>query len=331
MSSNSTSVEDNNGVLAYDPPLARTIKFWMLLIGVILSMPCYIFLLFYFLFKKSIRRAPHNHVIISSLLVDFTIVSLDLTTHLGFLRSNYVTPSTPSVCLMWQLTDYGFWYGDLFLKSWSAIERHIFIFHSNLVNTPLKKYIFHYLPLAFATFYTPITYVYLIFFYPVEHNYDYTLLVCGGPYYYYGIPAWLIWYESLFHYVIPIFVMIIFSNALFIRVIYQKRSLRVANGWRQFRKMTLQLFFVSVIYLFDLPYIIVTIVRWSGLPDFGTELQGPYFYYVNYIPIILFPFAILGSYPKLWSKRTARKTEIHPVTMFPTVRQDRSLRNYVFK
>jgi len=66
--------------------------------------------------------------------------------------------------------------------------------------------------------------------------------------------------------------------------------------------MTIQLGFVSLIYLFDLPYIIVTIVRWSGLPNFGTNVQGPYFYYVNYIPIILFPFAILGTYPKLFQK-----------------------------
>ncbi|UJR25484.1 hypothetical protein I4U23_006830 [Adineta vaga] len=122
---------------------------------------------------------------------------------------------------------------------------------------------------------------------------------CSGPWYYYDIPAWLIWYESLFHYVIPIFVLTIFSNTLFLRIYLQKNRLRAAQGWRQYRKMTIQLVFVTITYLFDLPYIIVTIVRWSGFPDFGTNLQGPYFYYVNYIPIVLFPFALLSSNSKV--------------------------------
>lgn len=320
MSFNSTNIEDNNGVHAYDPPLSRAIKFWLLLFGVIFSLPCYIFLIYYFLSRKKIREALCNHVIIASLLVGFLIVALDLTCHLGFLRLDYIVPSSPSVCLMWQLVDYGFWYGDLFLKAWASIERHILIFHSNAMNTVWKRVFFHYLPVAFATLYTPLLYVYLVFYYPAQHIYDYSILVCGGPYYYYGIPAWLIWYESLFHYVIPIFLTLIFSNALLLRVVQRKRHLRVAQGWRQYRKMTLQILFISIIYLFDLPYIIVTIVRWSGYPDFGTDVQGPYFYYVNYVPIVLFPFAILGTYPKLYRKLSFQRKPRRGITVFPTIR-----------
>lgn len=320
MSVNSTIIEDNNGVHAFDPPLSKAIKFWLMLVGVIISMPCYLFLIHYFLSNKKARRAPYNHVIIVSLFIDLIILSVDLPCHLGFLRWDYIAPSIPATCLVWQLIDYGFWYGDLFLKSWAAIERHIFIFHPNLTNTFCKRILFHYIPLLFATFYSPFVYVYLVFFYPAEHTYDYTILMCGGPYYYYDIPAWLIWYESIFHYVIPIFLIFLFSNALFLRVICRKRRLRVAHGWRQYRKMTLQLLFVSIIYLFDLPYIIVTIVRWSGYPDFGTDLQGPYFYYVNYVPIVLFPFAILGTYPKLLQRLSPCKKQRRGITVFPTVR-----------
>ncbi len=73
--------------------------------------------------------------------------------------------------------------------------------------------------------------------------------MCGGPYYYNGIPAWLIWYKSLFHYVIPISLMTIFSNTLVFRVILQKRYLSLAQGWRRYRIMTIQLFFVSIIFI----------------------------------------------------------------------------------
>jgi hypothetical protein len=302
MSVSNNTIDDSNGVYAFDSSLSKAIKFWFILFSEILSMPCYIVLIYYYLAHKTMRQPLYNHAIIASLFVDLAIISIDLSCHLGFLRLGYIVPSIPAVCLIWQLVDYGFWYGDLFLKSWAAIERHILIFHSNLINTARKRLFIHYFPLTFVILYTPIIYIYLIFFYPAEHIYDYTVLLCGGPYYYNGIPGWLIWYESLFHYVIPIFVLIIFSNALFIRVIWQKRRLRVAHGWRHYRKMTIQLVFVSIIYLFDLPYIIVTIVRWSGYPDFGTDVQGPYFYYVNYIPIILFPFAVLGTLPKLTQK-----------------------------
>lgn len=302
MPSNSSDIEDNNGVHEYDPPLAKAIKFWFILFGVIFSLPCYLFLIYYFLTHKTMRQTLYNHVIICSLFVDLMIISIDLPCHLGFLRLGYIVPSSPVICLMWQLVDYGFWYGDLFLKSWLSIQRHIFIFHSTLLNTVWKRILIHYLPLVFVTFYTPLVYTYLIFFYPVNHTYNYTLLVCGGPYYYNGIPAWMIWYESVFHYVIPIFVMIISSNSLFLRVILQKRRLSTTIEWRRYRKLTIQLIFVSIIYIFDLPYIIITIVRWSGLPNFSNDLQGPYFYYINYIPIMLFPFAILGTYPQLLSK-----------------------------
>jgi hypothetical protein len=37
MTSNVSSIDDNNGVFAVDPPLARAIKFWFILFGVIFS------------------------------------------------------------------------------------------------------------------------------------------------------------------------------------------------------------------------------------------------------------------------------------------------------
>jgi len=80
-------------------------------------MLCYFFLIYYFLTHKNIRQALHNHAIIASLFIDFIILSVDLSCHLGFLRLGYIVPSIPEICLIWQLLDSGFWYRDLFLKS----------------------------------------------------------------------------------------------------------------------------------------------------------------------------------------------------------------------
>ena len=135
MSDNTTAIQDNNGVNASDSPLSKAIKFWLVLFGEVFSIPCYLLVIYYFLTQKTIRQALYNHAIIASLFVDLIILTVDLSFHLGYLRLGYIVPSIPAVCLIWQLVDYGFWYGDLFLKSWVAIERHIFIFHPTMHNT----------------------------------------------------------------------------------------------------------------------------------------------------------------------------------------------------
>ncbi|CAM4958639.1 unnamed protein product [Rotaria socialis] len=56
------------------------------------------------------------------------------------------------------------------------------------------------------------------------------------------------------------------------------------------------------VYICNLPYIIVTIVRWSGYPNFGLNVQGPYFFYMLYIPTLVFPFVVLATMPNLREK-----------------------------
>ena len=299
---NSSGIENGNGVFTVESDLSKAIKFWLVLLGQCLSIPCYIFAIQQFLMRRTLYEALHHHVVIVSLLMNFTIISLNVTCHLIFIRLGRIVPATTSLCLIWQFLDYGFWFGDLFLKLWAAIERHILIFHSTLLKNRHRRCLFHYLPLAVFTLYCPLVYVYLIFFYPAVYEYDFSVLLCGSPYYYTGIPAWLIWYESLVHYVVPILLMILFALALPWRVFLQKSRLRLNTGWRQYRRMTIQLLSIAMIYVFDLPYVIVTIVRWSGYPEFGASVQGPYFYYCNYIPTMLFPLATIGSVPSLRQK-----------------------------
>jgi hypothetical protein len=266
----SSEFENGNGVHTLESSTSKTIKFILLLLGQGISVPCYILVIYQFVTHRALHRAIRNHVTIVNLLVNFVIVTIDFTCHLIYLRRGVLVPSSPVLCLVWQFVDYGLWYGDLLLKLWTAIERHILIFHSSILLSARRRLLLHFIPLAVFTLY-----------------------------YYNAIPAWLLWYEVLAHYVIPILLMIAFASALPIRVLLQKNRLHVDTSWRHYRKMTIELIFIKAIYIFDLPYVIVTIVRWSGSREFGVDLQGPYFYYCNYIPIILFPFGIIGSLPKL--------------------------------
>ena len=296
---NNTGIENGNGVLTVESDYSKSIKFWVILVGQVFSVPCYFFVIYQFLSRRILYSCLHNHVVIVSLILNLIIIGLNVTFHLIYIRTGTILPSTPGTCLLWQYLDYGFWFGDLYLKFWAAVERHILIFHSNMMNNRFHRILFHYIPLSFFTLYCPVVYLYLIFFYSTDFPYDYNVLLCAGPAYYVGIPTWLVWYESLVHYVIPIFMILLFAMALPIRVFIQKARLHLNTSWRQYRKMTIQLLSIAAVYVFDLPYVLVTIIRWSGFPDFGVELQGPYFYYCNYIPNLLFPWAIIGSIPNL--------------------------------
>ena len=228
---NSSEFDNANGVYTLESATSRTIKFVLLLLGQGIAVPCYTLVLYHFLSHRPLIRAIHNHVTIVNLVVNFAIVVINFTCHLIYLHRGVLVPSSPILCLVWQFIDYGLWFDDLFLKLWTAIERHILIFHSNLLRSARQRLLFHYIPLVAFTVFSPIVYIGLIFFYPTEFTYDFHVLLCGGPYYYNVIPAWLIWYESLAHYIIPILLMIVFAGALPIRVLLQKHRLHVDTRW----------------------------------------------------------------------------------------------------
>ena len=295
----STTPDFSTVFQAAESSLSKSIKFWLLLVGECLSIPAYVFVIQQFVTRRALYGALYNHVVIVNLLLNFGVLLIDILCHLIFLRVGKLVPSTRGMCLLWQYMDYGFWYGDLSLKLWTSIERHMLIFHANVLNTKARRLLLHYAPLAFFTLYCPLVYAYLIFIYPTEDQSDFTLTFCGGPFFYLTIPEWFFWYESTVHYIMPIFLAILITAALPLRVFLQKTRLRLNTRWRQYRKMTVQLLSMIALYVFDLPFIVVTIVRWLGYMDFGTSVQAPYFYYLVYVPIILFPYAVIGTVPNL--------------------------------
>ena len=299
---NSTDIDNGNGVFFTESSNSKAIKFGILLSAQIISIPCYVFIIFYMISRRLLHNTLYNHVIFISLLLNFPVILINFSLHLIYIRLDFIVPSVPSICLLWQYLDYGFWFGDLCLKLWASAERHILIFHSNFLKLRMAKIFLHYVPLALFTLYCPLIYFYLVFLYPTPHLYDYNVLLCGGPYYYNDISSWLIWYESLAHYVVPVFLIILLAAVLPIRVFWQKSRRHVNNRWRQYRKMTIQLINIAVTYVFTLPYIIVTIVRWSGYPAFGTNVQGSYLYYCAYMPNLLFPIATILSISSLRKK-----------------------------
>lgn len=300
---------ENVSISVKDGHVTRTwikIEFSLFLIGELLSIPCYLFVMYHFLIHRRTRQALYNHVIILLLGYNFIDLTIDLSMTMSYSLLGYVSPFSPIICLTWQFVDYGIWYGSISLMFWASVERHVLVFHSNLIRTARGRLFVHYIPLSFFALYTPILYFYLIFIYPCNRIFNKMSVRCGTICYLNVASFWFIYYDSLANYIIPILLIAVFSGVLILRFLRQKQRLQQAVRWRECRKMIIQLSLVSISYLiFDLPYIIIVIVQSSGYPNFGNDILTPYISRLVYVPAIVLPYATLLSLSKLREKLRA--------------------------
>jgi len=252
--------------------------------------------------EKTARNALHNHTTLIVLFFNFIILTIDLPLLMNYYNRKAYVPFNPAICLVNQFVDYGIWYGTIMTMLWLSIERHILIFHSNLVRTARGRWLFHYIPLVLFTLYAPVFYFYLIFIYPCEHQYSATAYVCGGPWYACTFSPSLMWFRAIFHGIVPIMLIIGFTGGLLLRVIIQKRNLQRANGWRKNRKMILQFIAISFIYIiFDGPVTIINTMKRLGITYSNTNFV-PFLSLMEYVPSILMSYAIVITLPKLKQK-----------------------------
>ena len=300
---------DTKGMNSSSVPLANFRSIWrqtvfgLFLFGQLMSIPCYLFMLYHLLTGKAARKALPNHAIVLILIFNLMSLIIDLSMTMDFMRRGIVGSLTPALCLLHQYVTFGIWYGALSLMLWTSIERHILIFHSKLVSTARGRLLVHYTPLVLFSLYAPTLYFYLIFLYPCENVFDARNAICGLPCFFEKIPAWFIWYDSFVHFIIPIFLIIVFGVLLLVRVLAQKRRLQQTITWHQNRKMIVQLILVSSSYLvFCLPYFIITLVQSLGFPSFGSDVISPYIAQMTYVPAIVVPYATLATLSGLKQK-----------------------------
>ena len=160
--------------------------------------------------------------------------------------------------------------------------------------------LFHYLPLIFCLSYTPLFYFRYIFFPPYCANvWDYTIIYCGGVCYAYfnsfvGTSDWMC------NYAVATLIISFANLLLFFRMIWQKIKKQLPIEWSRQRRMIIQLSFISILYLiFMLPEVIVGSVQTLWSPDFLSDVQNNYFYYIVYFISQFLPFIIVGSLPEL--------------------------------
>mgnify|MGYP001101001596 FL=1 len=280
--------------------LSRSVRFWLLLCCDIPSIVCTFLILYHLLRDSKRRQALHNHAIILILLLGTTTQLIEIPFYLAFIGdSGVVKPSVPATCLAWWFVSFGMYNGGTILMAWASIERHILVFNSIWVHTNRGRFFVHYFPLIFILLYIGIYYIYVLFFFPCENEYDYTLPICNASPCYQDNQFLGMW-DFIVNNIAPSLLIALASWGLVLRVIRQKRRLNQQTQWRRQRKMTIQLASLSALnIIFNIPLNILSLAHLCGLPDdYGVDAEKN-FYFSCYFLIFLFPFVCLISYSDL--------------------------------
>jgi len=200
-------------------------------------------------------------------------------------------------CLIWGFIDGAVYTLQLLLFAWATIERHILIFHDRLL-TKKKRFLVHHLPLIVIILYWFIFYTYVYFYPPCKNIFNNSQMVCVTICLFKSFPFHA--FETLFNNILPSLTIVIFSVALFVRIVRQKHRIQQHIHWRKYRKMTIQLLSISVLYLLiTTPWAIITFLRICRLsPDIGVIFES-YAVFISYYIVLLFPFVALLSLPEL--------------------------------
>jgi hypothetical protein len=281
----------------------RLIKYILLQATIVPSLVCDLFVFIYFFrhWRKEIFTAPHNHVILCLLIVSFIQKIADVPFAIYFLHWGVVYQQTYDFCVIWDWFNYSLITVSVQLVAWCCIERHLFVFHSQMMKKKWCLILFHYIPLITCLLYTPLFYLRFIFFPTTCINvWDYTIIYCGSACYSYFDP-FLGTFDWIFNYGVPTLV-IVFSNfLLFSRVIWQEIKHQRPIRWKRQKRMIIQLTFISILYLiFMSPQVVVGCIQTLWARDFLSDIQGDYFYYIVYFINQLLPFIIISSLPGVY-------------------------------
>jgi len=280
----------------------RLIKYALLQTTIAPSLICdlLVFIHFFRHWRQEILKAPQNHVILCLLIASFMQKLTDVPFAIYYLRWGIVYQQTYNFCVIWDWFNYSLMTVSLQLVAWCCIERHLFIFHSQIMKNKWCLIFFHYLPLITFAFYTPFFYLRFIFFPTMCINiWDYTIIYCGGACYSYFDP-FLGTFDWIFNYGLPTLIIIVANFLLFCRVIWQKIKHQRPIDWRRQKRMIIQLTLISILYLiFMSPQVIIGSIQTLWSPTFLSDIQADYFYYIVYFINQFLPFVIISSLPEM--------------------------------
>lgn len=274
--------------------LSHSLQFWLLLGFGVPSLICSLLILCQYLFDQARRRALHNHMVLLIIMTNILLIITDLAWMLdSFRHSGRVLSPTPAFCMIWWFLDYSLYTTQTVILAWASIERHLLIFHSHLMSTRRKRFLYHYLPPALLVLYMMLFYAWVMFIPPCENQYNFNAESCGSDPCYAHVRFLGLW-DALVNSVLPTLTIAVFSVALLYRTVVHKRRLGQANQRRKLRHMSIQLLTLAGVYLFlNFPFAIIMLVqlisKTGPQTGFGAQL---YVFFLTYSVTLSLPFVV---------------------------------------
>jgi hypothetical protein len=215
---------------------------------------------------------------------------------------NTVWPVSNAYCVWWTWYEFSVNTIGLFLMAWISIERHLLIFRPPaMFEVSWNKWIFHFIPIILCLIWTPIFYLVIVVISPFCTTvWDFDFVNCGTPCYFFA--NFFGQFDFIFNIAVPNVIIMLANVTLIIRVIYQKISRHQAVNWRRHRKMVLQLWIVSSLYMaFWLPMTITQLIQITVMPSFMIDQLETILFVVYFIPLLL-PIICLSTQPELVKK-----------------------------
>lgn len=287
--------------------LSPVIGFWILLIFSIPSMICSLSVLWLLLNNPQNRRSLNHRVIIIQLIAGLIFLLINVPLYLNYLRLGYVWPQIPAICQLGWFVGDGYIDTMTILMAWASFERHILIFHDRWILTAKRRFVAHYLPVTLIIIYCPFYYLIVEGFPPCENTYDYTENWCSSSCLFEN--EVLVMYDIIFNDILATILVAVFSISLIIRVLYRHNiGVRQRARWRRHRRIIIVFFSISAIYLlFNLPMMILKLVKLCDPSKNIIENLQPYFDFLNYFIFILYPFICLGNMSKKFCNQRRRR------------------------
>ena len=291
--------DDNRQIL-------HRVKFSILLILEIPALLLSLLIFYFFLRNQPILQVPQNCALFILLVVNFIQLSVVLPFSIHFYALDFVRPAVPIYCMSWTFLAYSVYAISEYLMATISVQRHMLVFHSHLLRIRRMRILLHHSPLIFFLIYPTAFYIYAIFIYPCDGTqWDYTSTVCGFANCHLVLNKVLGTFDWIVNNGLPILINALANALLIVRVIRQKRQQQRPVTWKQQRRMTVQLFCISSLYIVGwAPSLIVGLIQILVNPTFLAEVQTVYFIELINIICLLLPWVCIGLVPELlrWIK-----------------------------
>ena len=292
----------NNTLFDKTSTTSYSLRLTLLLILEVPAIVVSLMIFAHFVSSRTARATRHHHSPFLLLLFNFIQISTDIPMSLDYYRSGgLVRPATNAYCTWWTFYENSLFAIHASLMAWISIERHLLIFHTNLLNgvSSSKGWCLHIAPWIVCLLWGPLFYMITIVSGLVCTNrWNFDAHLCGQLCHFSTV------WGSLDVFVnIVVFVTIIFiaNITLIIRVVYQRLTIaaRTPIKWHKQRKMVFQLVAISVTYLVVwVPAAAIIFVQLYLDQTFLSDLLE-LFYFLAYIGPLTLPLIYLVSIPHL--------------------------------